>query len=207
MIEPEKDKEIFTKIIKKVKKIPVTVKMRKGFTDPSGDEAVRIAQIAQDCGISAVTVHGRTRQQGYSGEADWEAIGKVKQAVHIPVFGNGDIYCGSDARRFLETSGCDGVMIGRGGLGNPWIYKAIEEAFNGSEEKCEPTLEEKKDVLLKHFELEIQTEGEKIGLLKMRRIACWYLKNMPGNNEFRNTINRCESVPAMRELIRGFGQN
>src|SRR6185295_14031271 len=104
-------------------------KMRKGFEDPSGAEAVEIAKIAEACGVSAVTVHGRTRAQGYTGTADWEAIGKVKRAVKIPVLGNGDVVSADDARRLREISGCDGVMIGRGALGNPWIYRRIHSAL------------------------------------------------------------------------------
>ncbi len=203
--EPEKTRQIFESVVKNVKRIPVTAKMRKGFSDESGDEAVHIAKIAEDAGLSLVTVHGRTRVQGYSGNADWEAIRKVKAAVKIPVFGNGDVNTGEDAKRLLETSGCDGVMIGRGGLGNPWIYKSIEAVLHQKESPPEPALEEKKQTALKHLELEVQTDGEKIGVLKFRRIGCWYLRNLPGAAEFRARVNTLTSAADMRAAVESFG--
>jgi nifR3 family TIM-barrel protein len=204
LIEPEKARAIMSEVVKNVKRAPVTVKMRKGYSDPSGDEAVRIARIAEDCGVTAVTVHGRTRAQGYTGQADWDAIGKVKRAVGIPVFGNGDVTDAGAARRLMETSACDGVMIGRGGLGNPWIYKEIERGMEGGSGGAEPTLEDRRQALLKHFKLEIETEGEITGLMKMRRIACWYFRNFPGVAEFRGKATRAASVAEMRGLILGF---
>ncbi len=205
LVDPEKTKKIFESVIKNVKCIPVTVKMRKGFADESGEEAVRIAKIAEDAGLAAVTVHGRTRVQGYSGNADWDAIAKVKKAVKIPVFGNGDVNNGEDAKRLLETSGCDGVMIGRGGLGNPWIYKSIEAALNQETLPEEPALEEKKETALKHLGLEVKTEGEKIGVLKFRRIACWYFRELRGAGEFRAHINTLETAADMRAAVQNFG--
>ncbi len=204
LIEPGTAKQIFESVVKNVKHIPVTVKMRKGYVDPSGDEAVRIAKMAEDAGVNGVTVHGRTRAQGYSGQADWEAIGKVKRAVKIPVIGNGDVNNGEDARRLMEVSGCDGVMIGRGALGNPWIYRSIDSVLNGGQDGYEPTLEEKKKTALKHLKLEIETEGEKIGILKFRRIACWYFKNCPGAAELRGKVNFAQSVEEMRRIIEEF---
>lgn len=206
LVEPEKTKKIFESVVKNIKRIPVTVKMRKGFADDSGDQAVQIAKIAEDAGLSAITVHGRTRAQGYSGSADWKAIGKVKKAVKVPVFGNGDVNTGEDAKRLMETSGCDGVMIGRGGLGNPWIYQSIEAALNNSEEPVkEPTLEEKKQTALKHLELEVQAEGEKVGMLRFRKIACWYFNHFPGAAEFRSLVNTLTTVAEMRSAIANLG--
>lgn len=202
--EPKNAKKIFEQVVKNIKRIPVTVKMRKGYADPSGEEAVLLAKMAEEAGVDAITIHGRTRSQGYVGPADWEAIGKVKKAVKIPVFGNGDVNSGDDARKLMETSGCDGVMIGRGGLGNPWIYKSIDAVLNGKENPASPTLDEIKQTALQHFELELQTEGEKVGHLKSRRILCWYLKNIPGVNEFRKQINESESPKAMREILVNF---
>ena len=207
LVEPEKTKKIFESVVKNIKQIPVTVKMRKGFSDASGDEAVRISKIAEDAGLSAVTVHGRTRVQGYSGTADWQAIAKVKQAVKIPVFGNGDVMNGADAKRLIETSGCDGVMIGRGGLGNPWIYKSIEAELSGSALPKTPALEDKKKAALRHLEIEIQTEGEKVAVLKFRRIACWYLKELAGASEFRSRVNTIVTAEDMRNAITSFGKN
>ena len=202
--EPETAQKIFESVIKKVKRIPVTVKMRKGFSDDSGEEAVCIAKLAEQSGLSAVTVHGRTRVQGYSGSADWEAIARVKEAVRIPVFGNGDVFSTEDAQRLLKTSGCDGVMIGRGGLGNPWIYKSIHAALSGDSPAPQPSLQDKKEAALKHLRLEIETEGERVGVLKFRRIACWYLKDYPGTAQFRNRVNTLETAQAMAEAIEEF---
>ena len=204
LAEPDTAKNIFRSVMRHIKKIPVTVKMRKGFADASGEEAVKIAEAAQEAGLSAVAVHGRTRVQGYSGKADWEAIGRVRAAVKIPVFGNGDVNTPEDARRLKEISGCDGVMLGRGALGNPWLYKSIESVLEGGTLPGAPTLEEKKKVALEHFELELSTEGERTGILKSRRILCWYLRDYPGSPELRNHINRAQSAEEMREMVRNF---
>lgn len=204
LVEPDKARKIFESVVKNIKRIPVTVKMRKGFADATGDEAVKIAKIAEDSGVSGVTVHGRTRVQGYSGTADWEAIAKVKKAVKIPVLGNGDVKSGEDARRLLETSGCDGVMIGRGGLGNPWIYKSIEAVINRSEMPEEPAFEDKRRIALKHLELEIRIEGEKVACLKFRRIACWYFQGLPGSALLRTRINTLHTAAEMKAAVEGF---
>lgn len=206
LIEPDTTKKIFEKVVKNVKRIPVTVKMRKGYSDTSGDEAVRIAKIAEDAGLCAVTVHGRTRVQGYSGHADWDAIGKVKQAVKIPVIGNGDVVSGESAKQLMEISGCDGVMIGRGALGNPWIYQSIDAVINRKKTlSFEPTLDDIKKTVLKHLELMLQAEPEKVAVLKFRKVACWYFKNLPGVSEFRFQVNQTETAEVMRQLILNFG--
>ncbi len=205
LVEPEKTKQIFERVVKNVKNIPVTVKMRKGFADPSGDEAVRLAKIAEDAGLAAVTVHGRTRVQGYSGTADWDAIRKVKQALKIPVIGNGDVNSGEDAKRLMESSGCDGVMIGRGGLGNPWIYKSVEAVLNGTDVPEGPSLEERKQTVLKHLHLEVESEGERNAVLKFRRIACWYFQGYPGSAVLRAKVNTLETAAEMHEAIQSFG--
>lgn len=202
--EPDKTKEIFKAVMKSIKKIPVTVKMRLGVQDASGEEAAQIAKIAEECGLSAITVHGRTRSQGYSGFADYDAIRKVKDAVKIPVIGNGDVLNSADAQRMKQTAGVDGIMIGRGGLGNPWIFKSIEYALEGSPSEAEPTLQDKKNALLRHFALELEFRDEKQALLHMRRIACWYFKNLPGVAEFRGAVNTCLSADVMRKLIEDF---
>lgn len=201
---PEEARQIFTQVVKAVKKIPVTVKMRLGVDDPSGQEAALIAKIAEECGLDAVTVHGRTRTQGYSGNADYEAIRRVKEAVKIPVIGNGDVNSSKDALRMKEVAGVDGVMIGRGGLGNPWIFRSIESAFHGKEASNEPSFQDKKRVLLRHLELEMIHRDERTAALHLRRIACWYFKNVPGVSDFKARINTCASLPEMKKIIEDF---
>jgi len=202
--KPAEARAIFTATRAGAKNIPVTVKMRLGVNDASGTEAAQIAKIAEECGLDAVSVHGRTRAQGYSGNADWNAIGRVKAAVKIPVFGNGDILSGEDALRMKQVAGVDGVMVGRGGLGNPWIFKSIERTLAGETGSPEPSFEQKKTALLKHFELELAHRDETTAVLHMRRIACWYFKNMPGAADFRGKINVCKTASQMRRLLEDF---
>jgi len=201
---PERARDIFESVVRHVKNIPVTVKMRSGFTDPSGDEAVRIAKLAEDAGVSAVCIHGRTRQQHYSGKADWQVIKRVKEAVRIPVFGNGDVYSAQDALNLIKTTGVDAIAIGRAGLGNPWIYKEIEAALNGLPPPRAPSFEEKKRAARTHVQLEIEFEGEAIGILRSRKIVCWYFKHFRGCNEFRDRVNRTDTLEGMKRLIDEF---
>jgi nifR3 family TIM-barrel protein len=196
-------RKIFRSVMANVKKIPVTVKMRSGFTDPGGKEGLRLARIAEDEGLAAVTVHGRTRAQGYSGKADWKAITLVKNALKIPVFGNGDIFAPEDARRMMKTTGCDGVAVGRGALGNPWIYAGIRAILAGHSPTL-PLFEEKKRVALEHLRLEIKYEGEKTGTLHCRRIATWYFKGCPNVAQLRDKINRAASLKKIKALIEEF---
>lgn len=202
--EPDAAREIFKAIQKNLKRVPFTAKMRLGFADESGDEAIRMAQIAEGEGLAAVSVHGRTREQGYSGKANWEAIGRVKRAVKIPVFGNGDVNSGEDAQKMLDITGCDGVMLGRGALGNPWIYRSVQAVLDGRPAPAEPTLEDRKKAFLQHFELEIQTEGPVLGVLKCRKIACWYFKGYPGSAELRDRVNHTTSADELREIIHNY---
>jgi len=204
LARPDECREIFTAVVRNVKRIPVTVKMRLGVSDASGAEAARVAKIAEECGITAVSVHGRTRVQGYSGQADYHAIARVKEAVSIPVIGNGDVCSGEDARRMLAITGCDGVMIGRGGMGNPWIFKSVENVLAGKDPLPEPSAEDKKKALLRHLELELLYREERSVLYYMRRIACWYFKGLPGGAEFRGNINTAESIAQVKDYIRNF---
>ncbi len=204
MAQPKTAQKIFDAVAKKVKKIPLTVKMRSGYSDPSGKEAILISQMAQDAGFAAVTVHGRTRTQGYRGKADWETIRKTKQAVDIPVFGNGDILTGEDAKKMIETTGCDAVMIGRGALGNPWIYGAIRSVLNTGHDPAPPSFDERKKTAGQHLELELKHEGEKLGVLKCRKILCWYFKHFPGVSRFRAAANSAETADEMRRALELF---
>lgn len=198
--EPETAGEIFRRVVRAVKQVPVTVKMRLGYSDVTGTEAVRIAKLAEDAGVSAIAVHGRTRDQGYSGMANYDAIRRVKEAVSIPVIGNGDVSDAASALRLREVSGCDAVMLGRGALGNPWIYREVEAALEGTQPPPSPAVAERKRVLFEHIELQCRHEEYPVGPL--RRIISWYFKQQPGVSQFRDSINRAQSVEEMREIIR-----
>lgn len=200
--EPDTARDIFRQVVKSVKRIPVTVKMRLGYSDGSGEEAAHIARLAEDAGVDAVAVHGRTREQGYTGTANYEAIGRVKAAVSIPVIGNGDVVDASSARRLKAVSGCDGIMLGRGALGNPWIYRELDAALADKPAPPAPSLQERKAALLRHIELLCQYHPRPVG--PMHRIVCWYFKEVPGVKPFRDAITRAETIEQMRALIDSF---
>jgi tRNA-dihydrouridine synthase B len=205
LAEPDRAEKVFAAVKKAVKRIPVTVKMRKGFKDESGAEAVELARRAEAQGFSAITVHGRTQAQQYAGRADWEAIAKVKRAVRIPVIGNGDVLTPEDARRAFEVSGVDGLMIGRGGLGNPWIYRNLDEVMNGRRDAVYvPSVAERKATLLKHLELEIKHCGERVANLNMRRITVWYTAGLPNAKILRVAVCTAPDTNAVRALIEEF---
>lgn len=200
--EPVTAEAIFRRVVRSVKRVPVTVKMRLGFSDGSGAEAARIARLAQDCGIDGIAVHGRTREQGYTGHANYDAIGCVKAAISIPVIGNGDVVDGASAVRLKQVSGCDGVMIARGALGNPWIYREVQAALEGQAAPARPDRTERKRIALRHIEVQAQYEAEPLGHL--RRVVCWYFKEQPGVAEFRDRVNRAGSVEEIRALVDAF---
>lgn len=200
--EPGTARRIFTSVVRAVKRIPVTVKMRLGFSDGSGREAAHIARIAEECGVNAVSVHGRTREQGYTGTANYEAIGRVKAAVSIPVIGNGDVIDGASAVQMRAISGCDGVMLGRGALGNPWIYREIAGALGGDEPPPAPDAAERKRIVLRHVALQEQYDRSPVGPL--RRIISWYFKDCHGVREFRGKIHQAQHLDEMRDLIDAF---
>ncbi len=198
MKDPKLVEEILTKLVKSTCK-PVTVKIRKGFHDESVN-AVEIAKIAESCGVSAVAVHGRTREQFYSGSADWSIIGAVKHAVKIPVIGNGDVVGPESAQDIINQTGCDGVMIGRAAQGNPWIFREVVHFLETGMKIERPSMEEMKDVLMRHAMLQLKYKGEYTGIREMRKHLAWYTTGMPHSARFRQTINSMESI---EELQRG----
>ena len=198
MKNPKLVEEILTKLVKAVNK-PVTVKIRKGFNDESVN-AVEIAKIAEGCGVAAVAVHGRTREQYYSGKADWEIISRVKEAVSIPVIGNGDVDSPQAAKALLEQTGCDGVMIGRAAQGNPWIFRDVVSFLENGTIPAAPANREKRELILRHAALQLEYKGEYTGVREMRKHLSWYTVGMPHSARFRQTINTMES---MDELVRG----
>jgi tRNA-dihydrouridine synthase B len=175
--------------------------MRKGFTDDSGEEAVRMAQVAEASGISMVCVHGRTQSQGYGGTADWRAIRRVKDAVKIPVIGNGDIFKAADAKRMVDETGCDGVMIGRGGLGNPWIYTQIRSLLYDHLPDTLPTVQERLATVLAHLKWEVEFIGEKKAVFHMRRIGAWYLAGRPRAAFYRDSLNKAQTALEIEKIL------
>lgn len=180
--------------------LPVTVKFRKGFDEESVN-APEFAKVMEESGAAAVAVHGRTRVQYYAGKADWDSIRAVKEAVSIPVIGNGDIFSGEDAVRLREYTGCDGVMVGRGAKGNPWIFREIKAAFSGEPIPERPSSEEVVATLLRHAALSVRYKGERMGIREMRKHTAWYTTGMPGSAALRNAVNQVETLEELRELL------
>lgn len=191
---PEKAQAIMAAMVKAVK-IPVTVKMRTGWDEDSID-VVHLARRFQDVGVAAIAVHGRTRSQHRSGRANWDIIGEVKEAVDIPIIGNGDVETPEDARAMLDRTGCDGVMVGRGALGNPWIFQRINHFLATGDLLPEPTLEDRVAMARRHLLLLCELKGEYVGVREMRRHAPCYLKGFPGAAATRAQLVRCESIGA-----------
>ncbi|WP_251206281.1 tRNA dihydrouridine synthase DusB [Acetatifactor aquisgranensis] len=198
MKEPKLVEEILSALVKAVDK-PVTVKIRKGF-DEANCNAVEIARIAESCGVAAIAVHGRTREQYYSGRADWDIIRQVKQAVKIPVIGNGDVDSPERAGAMLDSTGCDGVMIGRAAQGNPWIFRDTVSFLETGTVPPPPDGQEKKRMILEHADFQLQIKGEYTAVREMRKHLAWYTTGMPHSARFRQTINSMESFA---ELTRG----
>ncbi|MBQ8232389.1 MAG: tRNA dihydrouridine synthase DusB [Lachnospiraceae bacterium] len=199
MKEPRLVEEILTKLVKAIHK-PVTVKIRKGFDDDHVN-AVEIAKIAESCGVAAVAVHGRTRQQYYSGKADWDIIAKVKDAVKIPVIGNGDVDGPDAAAALLAYTGCDGVMIGRAAQGNPWIFREVVHFLETGEYLPRPKASEKREMILRHAALLTKVKGEYTAVREMRKHLSWYTVGMPHSARFRQTINTLESMEELTAAV------
>ena len=191
MKEPLLAFEIMKAVVEAVD-LPVTVKFRKGW-DNHNENAVEMAQLAEKAGVCAVAVHGRTREQYYSGQADWDIIKEVKAAVSIPVIGNGDIRTCQDAKKMLEKTGCDAIMIGRGCQGNPWIFQQVSTYLNTGQIINQPSIEERVDLIKRHLAMLIELKGEYIGAREMRKHATWYTKGLPFSADYRLRFNQAES--------------
>ena len=201
---PDLAERIFAAVRRAVK-LPLTVKTRKGFSDESGTEAVDLARRAQGQGLDAITIHGRTQKQGYGGTSDHRAVGLVRQAVSIPVIGNGDVRAPADALRLREESSCHGVMVGRGGLGNPWLYRQVHQAWEAEAGAPQiPDRESRRVALLEHFDLELEHRGERQAALNFRRIGAWYTAGLPGAKDFRVGVYATMDVGLIRRMILDF---
>lgn len=199
MKNPKLVEEIISRTVKAIRK-PVTVKFRKGFDDDHVN-AVEIAKIAEQSGAAAVAVHGRTREQYYAGKADWEIIAKVKEAVSIPVFGNGDVTDGKSAEALLKQTGCDGVMIGRAVRGNPWIFREINHYLETGETLEKPSAEEVCNTILRHAKMELELKGEYTAVREMRKHIAWYTAGYPRSAALRRQVNEIEDFETLRDTV------
>lgn len=199
MQNPALVEEILTKTVRAIHK-PMTVKIRKGFSE-NEINAVEIARIAEASGVSAIAVHGRTREQYYSGKADWDMIRQVKEAVKIPVIGNGDIDSPQAAQRMLEETGCDGIMVGRAARGNPWLFGRIRTYLLEGKLVSEPTRDEVREMMLRHARMQVAFKGEYTGIREMRAHISWYTAGFPNSSRLRREVNTVETLKELEALL------
>lgn len=210
MKEPKLVKEILTAMVQAAGPVPVTVKVRKGFAGDAsgrvtvGADAVEIAKIAQDCGVAAIAVHGRLREQYYSGKADWDCIARVREAVSIPVIANGDIFSAQDALNCREHTGCEAFMLARGVQGNPWLFREVVAALNGEPVPQRPDIDEICDMMLRHMEWLARFKDDHTAPMEMRKHVAWYTTGLPHATSLRRRVNATETKEALAELIEEF---
>ncbi|MDE6531343.1 MAG: tRNA dihydrouridine synthase DusB, partial [Lachnospiraceae bacterium] len=203
-----KNPQLAARIVRETAKAickPVTVKIRKGY-DEAHCNAVELAKYLEDAGAAAITVHGRTREQFYSGAADWEIIRKVKEAVAIPVIGNGDIADGESAKRMIEETGCDGIMVGRAAQGNPWIFREILFYLEHGIKMERPSTQEVRDMIRRHAALQLEYKGDYIGIREMRKHVAWYIAGYPHAASLRKKVCSVEQMEELMELIEEIGR-
>ena len=201
MRDPENAERIVRAVVR-ASRLPVSVKMRLGWDDQHKN-VVALAKMCEDAGVSELAVHGRTRMQQYSGAADWSMIAEVKRAVNIPVLGNGDIFTAEDGVRKLRDSGVDGLLIGRGALGNPWLFKQLKAALNG-EAIAEPTIQERIDTALRHYDMLLSWKPERVAVNEMRKHIGWYIHGLRGAAQMRNRINAILDPNEARDALRNY---
>lgn len=192
--------------VRKATSLPLTVKIRSGWKHDEIN-ALSIARIAQDCGVDAVILHPRTVNQGFDGRADWSLISNVKKCLNIPVVGNGDIRTPEDARRMLDVTGCDGVMVGRGVLGNPWIIRGIIFNLDGKGVLSPPALQERESIINRHLKINIDFFGERVGVRKFRKHLSWYTKGLKESSRFREMVSRIDKKESLLNAIHGYFQS